>query len=47
MVSGRCIANRFQVPDETRTKPFWRREENRPQRFTAMISAGLDIGDRK
>jgi hypothetical protein len=37
----------FRVPRETLPKPFSRREENRPQRFTARISTGLDIGDRK
>jgi hypothetical protein len=38
---------RLPVPRETGTKPFPRCEENRPQRFTSMVSVGLDIGDRK
>jgi hypothetical protein len=40
-----CLGNRSvpPVPRETGVKPFSRREENRPQRFPAMISAGYDI----
>ena len=34
-------------PAKHAPKPFSRHEENRAQRFTDMIFAGLDIGDRK